>query len=216
MSMSRIPLSVFAILAVATIVWASEFDELREKSKAMQREAAELAERGRNEEAADLERRAMDMLEEAERLQHHRPDQRKAQMMEMRRRMESLRAEEKELEELGGKRERLEDVRREVERVEVELRSLSGERNHQQDAPHEDIARRLEHMRIAVDHLNQAGLHEIAEHVGQRAEAARRELHEQERRHEAEVGHEVLRQLDELRHQVERLRDEVNELRKTR
>ena len=41
-----------AILSVTTFVWASESDEIREKAKAMQREAAELAEKGHKEEAA--------------------------------------------------------------------------------------------------------------------------------------------------------------------
>ena len=38
----------------------------------MQREAAELAEHGHEEEAANLKRKAMAMLEEAERLDHGR------------------------------------------------------------------------------------------------------------------------------------------------
>jgi hypothetical protein len=159
----------------------------------------------------------MEMLEEAERLQH-RPDQRRAEIMEMKQLLENLRLEEKELEELGGKRERLEDIRREAERTEMELRELLHQPHLEQDAPHEEIARRLEHMRIAVEHLNHAGLHDVAEHVAERAEAAERELreHEQHRHHEGDVMHEVMQQLDEMRHELGRLRDEVNELREKR
>ena len=58
----------FAFLAITAFVRASESDELREKAKAMQREAAELAERGHREEAANVKRRVMEMLEEAERV----------------------------------------------------------------------------------------------------------------------------------------------------
>ena len=82
-------------------------------------------------------------------------------------------------------------------------------------APHEEIARRLEHMRIAVEHLNHAGLHDIAEHVAERAHAAERELHEHDQ-HGGDVMHEIVRQLDEIRHEVGRLRDELNELRERR
>ncbi|MEO2016132.1 MAG: hypothetical protein ABGZ53_17365 [Fuerstiella sp.] len=44
-----------AILGVTTFVWASESDEIREKAKEMQREAAELAEQGHKEEAEHLQ-----------------------------------------------------------------------------------------------------------------------------------------------------------------
>ena len=66
----KLGVTFFAFLAITAFVWASESDELREKAKAMQREAAELAERGHREEAANLKRKAMEMLEEAERLEH--------------------------------------------------------------------------------------------------------------------------------------------------
>ena len=71
-------------------------------------------------------------------------------------------------------------------------------------------------MRIAVDHLHQAGLHDIAEHVAERAEATERELHEHQKHHGDDVIHEIMKQLDDLRHEVGRLRDEVNELRRKR
>jgi chromosome segregation ATPase len=217
MSYLKLGATIFACLAITAFVWASESDEIRAKAEAMQREAAQLAERGHEEEAANLKRRAMEMLEEAERLQH-RPDQRRADIMEMNRLLETLRLEEKELEELGGKRERLEDIRREAERIEMELRELSHQPHPEQAAPHEEIARRLEHMRIAVEHLNHAGLHDVAEHVAKRAEAAERELHEREprRQNEGDVMHEVMKQLDEMRQELGRLRDEVNELREKR
>jgi hypothetical protein len=216
--MSHIKLATMAIacLAVAAFVWASELDELREKAEAMQREAAELAEQGRKREAARLKRKALDMLVEAERLEHFRQDQRKAEIVELNRLLETLRQEQRELEGIAGQGERLRDVRREAERVKLKLRQLSLEPQRERVAPHEEIASRLEHMRIAVDHLKQAGLLEIAEHVAQRAAAAERELRKHQEHHADDVMHEIMRQLDELRHQVERLRDELNELRRRR
>jgi len=209
--------TIFAFLALTTFVWASESDELREKAKAIQREAAELAEHGHKEEATNLKRKAMAMLEEVERLQHHRPDQRKAEIMEMEEQLRMLLLEERKLKETGGNRERLADVRREVEVIRDKLTLMLRESHDAHDAPPQDkIARRLEHMRIAVDHLHEAGLHDIAKHVAERAEATERELHKHHKHHGGDVMHEIMKQLDELRHEVGRLRDEVNELRKKR
>ena len=214
--MTRIKLGtiVFAFLAVTAFVWASESDELREKAKTMQREAAELAEQGHQEEATNLKRKAMARLEEAERLQHGQLGQQHPEIMKLKQWLEKLRQEEKLLADKAGAGERLADVRREAEQVEAKLRELSHPSHHDQAPPHEDIARRLEHMRIAVDHLNQAGLHDIAEHVAQRAEAAGRELHEQQKHQGGDGMHEIMKQLDELRHEVGKLRGEMNELRK--
>ena len=70
MTYIKLGATIFAFLALTAFVWASESDELREKAKAMQREAAELAEHGHKEEATNLKRKAMAMLEEAEHLDH--------------------------------------------------------------------------------------------------------------------------------------------------
>ena len=213
--MSHIKLAtiVFSFVFVTSTVLASEADELREKAKAIQREAAELAEHGHKEEAANLKRKAVAMLEEAERLQNHRPDQRKAAIMEMEVQLRMLLLEDRKLKETGENKERLADVRREVEVIRDKLTLMLRESH---DAPQDEVARRLEHMRIAVDHLHEAGLHDIAEHVAERAEATERELHKHQKHHGGDVMHEIMKQLDELRHEVGRLRDEVNELRKKR
>ena len=156
------------------------------------------------------------MLEEAERLERRHPERREAEIRELQRRLEKLRMEEKELAGDDGNRERREDVRREVHRVAMELRELSHDRHPERHSPHEEIARRLEHMHIAVEHLNHAGLHDIAEHVAERAHAAERELHQHHRLYEGDVMQEVMRQLEEIRHEVGRLREEVEELRERR
>jgi methyl-accepting chemotaxis protein len=175
----------------------------------MQREAAELAEQGHKEEATNLKRKAMAMLEEAERLQHGQLEQRHPEIMKLKQWPEKLRQEEKRLTDEPGAGERLADVRREAKQVEAKLRAISQGPNREPRGPDEDIARRLEHMRIA-------GLHDVAEHVAQRAEAAERELHEHRQGQGGDVMHEIMKQLDELRHEVGRLRDEVNELREKR
>jgi hypothetical protein len=208
---------VFIALVTATMfVSASESDELREKAKAMQREAAELAEHGHTQEAESLKRKAIAMLEEAEHLERGGLDERHPEVRKLKALLEQLRQKEEQLEDKAGADEALAIVRREAEEVENKLRHMVRESHEEHGGPHDDIARRLEHMRIAVDHLNQAGLHDVAEHVAQRAEAAERELHEQHRHHEGDVVHEIMKQLDEIRREVGRLRDEVNELREKR
>ena len=56
----------------------------------MQREAAELAEQGHKEEATNLKRKSIAMLEEAEHLEQRQPDHRDAEIVEMRERLEML------------------------------------------------------------------------------------------------------------------------------
>ncbi len=205
---------ICAFLAVTTFAWASESDEIVEKARAMLREAAELAELGHKEEAAHLKRKAMAMLQESERVQHSRLDERHREKVKLMEWLEKLRQEEKLLSEKTGAGERLAHVRREVEMIEDKLRRVSDEPKHEHSTPPEDIARRLEHMHIAVEHLNHAGLNDVAEHVALRAKAAQRELHEHRQEQVADVMPEIMKQLDDLRHEVGRLRDEVNELRK--
>jgi hypothetical protein len=212
MSPWKISTTILASLAFAAFVWASEADELREKAGAMQREAAQLAERGHREEAENLERKALAMLEEAEQLQHRRRDHRTAEISERQERLELLRLEARELAENAGNKERLADIRHEAERLERELHELVHGEHRQPGGPHEEVDRRLEHMRIAVEHLQHAGLHDVAKHVAERAEATERTLHEQHRHREGDPLHAIMKQLDELRHEVGRLRDQVNEL----
>jgi hypothetical protein len=216
MSYIKIGATIFASLALVAFAWASESDELREKARAMQREAAELSEGGHGEEAENLKRKALAMLEEAEHLERHRPNRREAGIREMQERLEILRLEERELEEVGGKQKRLAEVRHQAERIERELHEHAHDGQHEERGPQNEIVRRLEHMRVAVEHLHHAGLHEIAEHVAERAEAAERELHAYHRHHEGDPIHEIIKQLDEIRHEIGRLRGEVNEIKQKR
>lgn len=212
----KLALTCFAFLTVTAFIWASESDELREQAEAMEREAIELVERGHGEEAANLRRRVREMLKEAEWLERRHPKRRAAEIRELQRRLEDLRREEKELGDDIDHQERREDVRHEAHRVEMELWELSRDRHRNHPVPPEEIARRLEHMQIAVEHLSQAGLRDIAEHVAERAHAAERELQEQDRHREGDVMHEIMRQLEALRHEVGQLREEVSELRSRR
>lgn len=83
--------------------------------------------------------------------------------------------------------------------------------------PHiREIAERLEHMHIAAEHLRKAGLHDIAERVAERAEATEVELHRNQEMHNHDQHRpemhmeEMTRQIQELRHQIERLHERIN------
>ncbi|MDG1895821.1 MAG: hypothetical protein P8J37_13020 [Fuerstiella sp.] len=213
MSHLKLATVIFAVLGFTVFVWASEADELRAKAEAMRREAAELTEQGHREEAENLERRAMAMLKEAERHARHRPEPREAEVMELKRLLERLHQEEENLRREDGSDERIADVRREAEHVERELQELSNRPHREHGEGHGELGERLEHTHMAIEHLKQAGLHDIAEHVAQRAEAMERELHQHRPHHDGDVMHAVMQQLEELRHEIGKLRDEVNGLR---
>ena len=166
----------------------------------------------------------MAMLEEAENRERRGVDERQPEFKKLRLQLEKVRQEERKLEEAmeaaggedAGGEERLNAIRRKAEVIENKLRHMSHEPHDKRSGAHDGIARQLEHMRIAVEHLNQAGLHDIAERVAERAEVTERELHEPHGHHAGDVLHEIMQQLDELRHEVGRLRGEVSELKEKR
>lgn len=216
--MSPIKLGMLAcsLFAVTAVALAAEPDELRERARTMEREAAELAERGHEVETKNQKRHSLDMLEEAEHRMHQRPENRNAEIRERKERLKQLLLEERELATTGGKEERLADVRNETEKIARELYELTRDVHHEEAGPPQEAARRLEHMRAAIEHLHHAGLNDIAEHVKERSEATERELHERQRHHDGDPIHEIMKQLDQMRNELGRLRDEVNDLKRRR
>lgn len=228
MSNFKLAFLSFTLLTLTGVVSASESGELREKAESIQREAAGLAEHGHTKEAENLERKALAMLEEAERLDQRGPDQRKAESMRTKKLHENRVQEAKErvMKQREKKRneQRLATSRREAERGRKHLPKISQHPRHGHDAPQDNIGVRLNHMRFAMEHLKQAGLHEMADHVAERAEAAERELREQhkDREHQdgehqdGDVMHKIMQQLDQLSNELGRLRRDVDELRRER
>lgn len=149
------------------------------------------------------------MLAEAERLEREQPNRGEDEIRELERRLTTLRQEERELIERGNE-EAVERVRHDAQQIERELHERHSRRNGPHPASDEGIARRLEHMRAAIEHLHHAGLHEVADRVAERANATERELQEHQRH--PEVIHQIMGHLEELRREVARLRDEVNDL----
>lgn len=279
MPLMRIAFSLCLLLTTVGILVASEADELREKAEILRREAAELAELGRMEDAERVGREARELYKKAEMLHRQQRTPRSGEIAEVRRRLEQISMEQRELAGREGAEHRIQELREEAASLKNVIRELMSdnerrredggedrprvdrdrraeqqhqeemrrreeaahrhegehrerdhhERDHQDNGHHEhehhdnghhpndEMIHRLESMRIAVDHLHQAGLHDIADHVAQRAEATEREINEsrmrEEQQHHEDPMHVMMRSIEELRHEIGRLHEELNRLR---
>ena len=174
------------------VVRASQVDELREKAKAMRKEASALAEKGNKEQAERLEKESMKLLEAAERME--RKDK-----------------------ERGEKKDRP-DIDKEVRTLKDRLKAELPPEYRPQAERLEAVARRIHHIRVAAENLKLAEAHDLAHQLMEKAEGMERELREGKQRLAAEMqklqgvkdGPEIVR---DLRAENERLRSEINELR---
>ncbi len=174
------------------VVRASQGDELREKAKAMRKEASALAEKGDKEQAEKLEKESMKLLEAAERME--RKDK-----------------------ERGEKRDRP-DIDKEVRSLKDRLKAELPPEYRPQAERLEAVARRIHHIRVAAENLKLAEAHDLAHQLMEKAEVMERELQDGKRRLAAEMqkrqdvhdGPEIVR---DLRAENERLRSEIKELR---
>ena len=116
------------------------------------------------------------------------------------------------------------ELRQQMMRAEQQLAQLTqpnrprGDREHAgPDRARQQQAERLEHLHIAAEHLERAGLHEVARDVREQAEQLERDLHGHERGHEDELHHmlrEMREHMEALTREVESLRGEVNRMRR--
>ena len=190
----------------------SDVDELRERAANMHREVAELIEHGREREAAELRMEAKALLQQAVRLQNQQRDSQRSRIIDsLEERLQDLQNEERKLEKLGGDEERLDDIRSEIARVRRQLVEDAERRRDPDDHEPPELARRMEHMRIAIEHLEQAGLHDEARHIARRAEEMEHRMHWVHRHHGEQHG-EIARALEEVRNEVRRLRVQVDDL----
>ena len=174
------------------VVRASQVDELREKAKALRKEASALAEKGNKEQAERLEKESMKLLEAAERME--RKDK-----------------------ERGEKKDRP-DIDKEVRTLKDRLKAELPPEYRPQAERLEAVARRIHHIRVAAENLKLAEAHDLAHQLMEKAEGMERELREGKQRLAAEMqklqgvkdGPEIVR---DLRAENERLRSEINELR---
>ena len=137
-------------------------------------------------------------------------------VIELKEHLEKLQSEERDLQERGTEEERLDDLRHEIERVKGHLHKVVNAHRHDHRGPNGDIERRLAHMRAAAEHLHHAGLHDVSNHVIEQIHTAEREMHHHRDHHEDNPIHVIMRQLEEMRHEMGRMREELNDLRENR
>lgn len=224
------------LFCFAGVLLASEVDELRERAKALRKEALVMAERGHEEEAGRLKKEAVKLLEAAERIELRakargaegdRPgiDNEARQLKE---RLQDLLAKERKMREAEAPEREIAEVREQISNTEGELRQMHarhaepGEHHPEFRAQAEKLelaSRRIHHMRVAAENLRIAELHDLAHQVMEKAGAMERdvqegkqrlaaEMHEAHKHREAQIP-DVVR---ELREEIERLRAEVKEL----
>ena len=232
--------SMILVVCVTTAAWSSEADELRAKAKAVQKEADQAAKAGRGEEAEKLSRQVKELLQAA---QEHEPKSAKASNREdeLHQQLKALPAKEQSVEKT--KEEGLAELQKHRAAMERELVELREHRERKADPKHagkhppvavEETGLRIKHIRVAVENLNAAGLHDVAEELAKKADAMEREHHQAhernakqqpapkkiqyntvDRKHsEPERKHAPAAEPNEdLRNELKRLRAELNELR---
>ncbi len=224
------------LLCTGGVLLASEADELRERAQVMRKKASAVAEKGNKELAERLERESVELLEAAERMElkakgngerQHRPGIDK-EMQQLKGRLQDLLAKERKMQEIKAPEQELAEVREQISGTERELKRIHAhhaERGEprsefrEQEEKLEAASRRIHHLRVAAENLEQAAEHDLAHKLMEKAEEMERDVQEaRERlvaeRHagrepEGEHGPEVVR---ELRAEIERLRAEVKEL----
>ena len=224
-------LTIALLLVGATTLRASAQDELREKARAMQKEAAALAERGRGDAAERLSREATELIEEAERQEIRarekgpRPEIER-EIGHLKGRLQDLLAKEGELRERDAPEPERAEVREQIAGTERELVALRERIGGGKPRPEfeaqarkiEEAARRIHHIRVAAENLKAAEVHDLAMKLMEKAEIMERDLREAKERLAGEMDRRGKpdprdAEIRELREQNERLRGEIRELR---
>ncbi len=219
------------LLLCGGVLFASEADELRERAKAMRKEASVMAERGNKEQAERLEKESVKLLEAAERMELKAKGSGEPgidkEVRHLKERLQDLLAKEKKLREANAPEKELTAVREQIAGTERELHTIHAHHAghgklppefHAQAEKLEAASRRIHHLRVAAQNLKMAEAHDLALQLMEKAEAMEREVQEGKKRLAAEIqkvhggehGPDVVR---ELKEEIERLRAEVKELR---
>ncbi len=175
--------SMVLMVCVAASAWSSEADELRAKAKSVKREAESLAKEGRKEEAEKLFREVKELLNAADKHETKTPKQSDREIDKLHQQLKAL-AEKEQHAEKSQNKEALAELRK--HRADVERALAERREHHEQKAgpkhgvkhpPEavEETGLRIKHIRVAVENLNAAGLHDIAEELAKKADAMERE-----------------------------------------
>jgi len=87
-----------------------------------------------------------------------------------------------------------------------------GRQDDKPDGEGHEIARRIEHMQLAAENLEQAGMHEQARNLHQQAEQMERELHRTREGEGSGHGEQVEREMRELHGVIDQLKNEIEQL----
>jgi DNA repair exonuclease SbcCD ATPase subunit len=214
------------------VLVASEIDALRARAKVLHSETSLLTDRGDMEKATKLKKEAVNLLEEAQRLELEGKGPEKAVndkvARHLKEHLQDLLAMERKLTKAKASDKELGEVRKQIAGTERKLDSVRARKSGMAKFPLEvrpqvekleAASRRIHHFRVAAENLKLAEAHDLARELIEKAEAMEREVNEakahlatqMQNRHGGEQGLDVVR---ELRAEVERLRAEVKELRK--
>jgi chromosome segregation ATPase len=226
--------AVFVVLLLggATTLRASAQDDLRDKARAIQKEAAALAERGRKDAAERLTKEAQEIIREAERREAQakreapRPEIER-EVGHLKERLQDLLVKQKKLDEANAPERARAEVREQIAGTERDLNAVRErlDGGHQarpefeaQVRMIEEAAERTHHIRVAAENLKAAGIHDLAMKLTEQAEKMEREIGEAKERLAREMdrsGGPDPRdaEIRELRQQNERLQAEIRDLR---
>lgn len=217
---------------------ASESDELRAKAKAVQQEAEQLAQSGKKEKAEVLAQEAKKLFETAERLeiQNRRKEDPKPgpnldkEIRHRKDRLMDMLNKEKAMKEAKAPERELAEIRNLIQVTERELNEIAGKKDERKNIPSEFrgdaerleiAARKVQLIRNAAQNLKMAEMHDLARDLMAKSEGMERELQEgkrqlAERIEQFQRKRETPRgdQNQDIRAELERLRNEVKELRK--
>ena len=171
---------VVLVFFVTAPVWSSEADDLRAKAKAVQREAETLAKEGRKEEAEKLGRVVKELLQTAEKQDGKSSTPAHSEVGHLQQRLKTLEEKGRALKESKNEKglAELQKHRADVERELAEHRErMAGTKQTGKRLPkaEEETGLRIKHIRVAVENLNAAGLHDAAEELAKKADSMERE-----------------------------------------
>ena len=228
---------------------ADDLEELKKKVVAVQKEAAELREKGQKEEAEMLEREAEKLMLEARRLfeeknpegkkvnRQKEPRQNHPEIQQLKERLQDLRGAMKKAEVSGASEEEKNELREQIHQTEQKLAHMTehlGQQPGKEIPPQfreraekiEMAARRIKHVQAAAENLKAAEMHDMAQELMKTVETMEHELHgakaELAKEMQAALEHREPKNREpehrdepqDLKAENERLRQELNELRK--
>lgn len=218
------------------VLRASESDQLRARAKAMQKEAAVMAEQGKDDEAVLLREGSVILLEVVEQLELHASERwekgirstidREVGHLKVKEQLQDLLAHEETLRETKAPETELAKVGKRISRVKRELTQIQSHLAGALDIPPEfhpqaenlaEAIYRIHHLRAAAQNLKMAEEHDFALQLMEKAEGMEREVQMRKVRLAVEMlevhGKEDRLKVDpELRAKFERLLTEPKEL----